>query len=709
MRRALSLLFICLFFFLARECLPQNEADWSAVDLTYKASPRDTVDWSNIDLTQKPPAPGVKDREWPGEQEGISGPVIAQGKEKRNVSIVIFDPCGVPVGYLRHKDSKRPGLVQVLVEYALLRGKEQFLEKLRDAWWLGEGEQDLPAKIEGLNKEIKERRQELVSQYGEEVLRIPKGFRPETVVIIRQGLSPEAVGQLVQDIARVLGKGLSRERFEKVFFGQSWVYAVEPVFLRRVQEINPDDPLYLRAGKGSKRRRRKGGIGLLGIGSGKAKVELGLGRGKDSAHDQWGIRYVGYRPLDENNSAWGIESGEEENVVVAVIDSGLDTSHPDGPAYLWKNKGEIPGNGLDDDNNGYVDDVNGWNFLEENTDLTDYKGHGTFVAGIIAAKRDNGIGIAGINPGARIMALKVADKNGVASSLGIWRALHYAADKGAKVINISLGGKGVSKLEQLGINHAYSKGALVVVAGGNQAGNSWDYGPPAGRRAFVVGALNIEGTRSVINNQGPNLAVLAPGEDIYSLHSKDAEWKGPAMDRERLYFKQSGTSFSAPIVAATASLIWARNPGLTNSQIEDIILATTRDMDMPGWDSRTGAGVLDAYQALLKADDPSDIITVLPTEVVFMRKKGRLSSLDLFGVIRGPFDYYEVYFGRGKSTKRLKKIAGPFKDKLEYGHIVSIDRKYLRGSAITIQLKAYSSDGSEKTATLFLNLKKPGR
>jgi hypothetical protein len=200
--------------------------------------------------------------------------------------------------------------------------------------------------------------------------------------------------QSPRDIVVALNRGLSKDKFKRQFKDRPWVYAVEDIFLRRIQD-QPNDPLYQRAGRLRKKSKGGFGIGLGGIRLGKKKglgVGLSLGKGKESAgaDDQWALRYVGYKPINSPDSAWKIEGGEESNVVVAVIDSGLDLAHPDGPKYIWQNEGEIADNGVDDDGNGYVDDVNGWNFIEDNQDLTDRKGHGTFVAGIIAAKRNNG-------------------------------------------------------------------------------------------------------------------------------------------------------------------------------------------------------------------------------------------------------------------------------------------------------------------------------
>jgi subtilisin family serine protease len=154
--------------------------------------------------------------------------------------------------------------------------------------------------------------------------------------------------------------------------------------------------------------------------------------------DQWAHWQIGLRPKGQQ-SAWDIEDGEKNPVVVAFIDTGLDYVHPEiAKKNVWINTKEIPGNGVDDDKNGYVDDVIGWNFIDNDNDPWDNDGHGTFTAGIVAATINNGEGIAGINRGVKIMPLKALDFQGRASVSHIIPALIYAADNGARIVNLSI-------------------------------------------------------------------------------------------------------------------------------------------------------------------------------------------------------------------------------------------------------------------------------
>ncbi|HEX9780652.1 MAG TPA: S8 family serine peptidase [bacterium] len=502
-------------------------------------------------------------------------------------------------------------------------------------------------------------------------------------------------------------------------------YFGEPIFwfLPQDDAVRPNDPLYQRppeeykalerkeAREDFKRRRQsfhEMAAASMAAGTGMPSPTALQGpthAGQEplKAIDQWGLRAVGFTPLSEPGSAWAIIDGMRPNVTVAVIDSGLDLAHPDGPAHVWTNPREIDGNGIDDDKNGYIDDIHGWNFVEENADLTDRHGHGTLVAGIIAAQRDNGIGIAGINPGARIMPLKVLDEQGKANSLNLYRAIHYAVDHGARVLNISLGNKGLSHLDQLAVNYAHARGAIVIVAAGNQGDDIALYGPASLRRVLAVAASNVDGARSGLSNRGPNVALTAPGQEIYSLHSQDAPWPGDPGERDRLYRKATGTSFAAPIVAATASLLIARDPHLPNWLIEDILMGAAGEFGAAGWDPETGWGMLDARRAL--GYDVGEAVTVLPAEVVVARDKKRIDAVSIYGVVRGVFSTYTVELGKGARPDDWTRVAGPSDRPVEYGLLAEIPGDALKkGKAWTVRITATRPDGRSRSASLPLSL-----
>lgn len=471
----------------------------------------------------------------------------------------------------------------------------------------------------------------------------------------------------------------------------------EPNLGRDSQEIvQPNDPLFKKPegiGREASGMLKKGLGALLGASG------LGVGTSNEDsrADDQWGLHAVGFTPMGTGDSAWDIVEGKEANVVVAVIDSGLDPTHPDRPRYLWINPHEIPGNGIDDDTNGYVDDINGWNFVAESNDIDDDYGHGTFVSGIIAANTNNGEGIAGVNPGARMMTLKVSNGNGVARSLAIYRALRYAVDNGARVINISLGRKGLSRLEQIGINYAHAMGCVVVVAAGNQGGDIAGYGPPGARRVLSVASLNVDGNRRSQSNRGLGVALAAPGESIYSLTAANGKRDGRMIPiAAGDYHRLNGTSFAAPFVSGTASLIWAQKPHLTNWQVVDMILAAAADAEDPGWDAETGMGKLDARSAV--SMQPESAFAPRITDWIINRDtRGKILSVDVYGVIRGPLAKYTLAVGRGKNPSQWATAFGPSSRTVNHGHIARLDGQHFqKGSRWSLQLEAAALDDQRR-------------
>ncbi len=268
-------------------------------------------------------------------------------------------------------------------------------------------------------------------------------------------------------------------------------------------------------------------------------------------------------------------------VVVAVVDAGVDFSHPDLTHARWINPSEDcsgPSNGVDDDNNGFVDDCGGWDFGDE--DATPFDGrndeHGTHVAGIIAAKADNGVGIAGIAPDVEIMDLKVNDASGVISTSSIARAIRYATDNGADVVNLSLGTLPGATLESVAVlgdavQYANTNGVLLVAAAGN-SGISLDnsavypasFGTP---NLLVVGASTSADRRAPFSNTGTDVDLFAPGDLILSTV--------PGGD---VVF-MSGTSQASPIVAATAALLLEGNGDLSPSAVIDQVVRSADQLD----------------------------------------------------------------------------------------------------------------------------------
>ncbi len=254
-----------------------------------------------------------------------------------------------------------------------------------------------------------------------------------------------------------------------------------------------------------------------------------------------------------------------QGVVVAVIDSGVDVSHPDLAANIWSNSGEQCGNGADDDGNGYVDDCNGWDFSNRVSSVVDYVGHGTHVAGIIAAEADNRIGIAGVAYEAEIMALKIGDGT-PALSAGI-EAIAYAIDNGARVINASWGVDDAAAAPFLdaAIAAAADAGVMFVTAAGNEpvnVDNSTIY-PAASTldNVITVGASTATDQPASWSGYGAtSVDIFAPGEYIISTVPGG-------------YAIYSGTSMAAPMVSGAAALLWAATPEATVAEVKGALLS----------------------------------------------------------------------------------------------------------------------------------------
>jgi hypothetical protein len=325
--------------------------------------------------------------------------------------------------------------------------------------------------------------------------------------------------------------------------------------------------------------------------------------------DQWAIKRVGF--TDTEGSAWNSISATATPIVVAVIDTGLDWHHLDMDwKNIWQNPNEIPDNGIDDDRNGYVDDIIGWDFLAQVNKPWDLDGHGTVVSGIIAATRDNNIGIAGISDHAQLMVLKAVNNFGATRASYIAEAIMYAVDNGARIINLSVGGPHSSVIEQAALDYANENNVLVIAAAGNEGVELDDHGPGGSDSVLTVGATFFDDRAADFSNYGERIDLVAPGVDIVSLRarytdtnfaaeeSSDYEIGTNYVGEDKRYLHVSGTSFSTPIVTATASLVLANNPALTAAEVRTILLQTAEDVEAPGKDEYTGYGMVNATAAL---------------------------------------------------------------------------------------------------------------
>lgn len=281
-------------------------------------------------------------------------------------------------------------------------------------------------------------------------------------------------------------------------------------------------------------------------------------------------------------SAWEFGTGSSA-VPIAIIDSGVDPDHPDLMAKL----------------------VSGYNFVANNTDTHDVLGHGTAVAGSAGALSNNAVGVAGVAWNNPIMPLVVLDSSDYATYSNIARAIIYAVDNGAKVLNISIGGSSYSYTLDDAVNYAWNKGALVFSSAANY-NTSTPYYPAACTNAVAVAATDSADNKASFSNYGDWISITAPGVSILTTNNGGG------------YGAWSGTSFSSPITAGLAALIWSINPQLSNQQILDILERTADDLGATGFDSTFGNGRINAYRAMMETlnfqpvvdtEDPSVTLT----------------------------------------------------------------------------------------------------
>ncbi len=311
--------------------------------------------------------------------------------------------------------------------------------------------------------------------------------------------------------------------------------------------------------------------------------------------------------------AWAQTTGSD-SVVVAVIDTGVDYNHPDLARNIWTNPGETPDNGVDDDGNGYIDDVHGWNFIRNSNDPMDDNGHGTHCAGVIGAVGNNGIGISGINQNVKIMPLKILGKDGNGDMAGILKAIAYARSMGANVISCSWGG--TTRSEALG--DAISQTSVPVICAAGNSGVNTDVIPqyPSGfdspQIISVTASDASDGIPNYSNYGTSSVDVAAPGDWILSTYPTSLGYD---------YIKMKGTSMATPQVSGLAALILSVNPGLSADQIKQLIVNNVDSK--PAFAGKTGSGGrIDADKTLNAArggtaptQSPTEQPTPVPTQV----------------------------------------------------------------------------------------------
>lgn len=293
--------------------------------------------------------------------------------------------------------------------------------------------------------------------------------------------------------------------------------------------------------------------------------------------------------------AWDTYTGDA-NFVVAIIDTGINRNHPDLAANIWTNPNEIAGNGIDDDGNGYVDDIYGWDWAYNDSDPMDGHGHGSHTAGTVGAVGNNGLGVVGVNWNVKLMALKFLNDSGSGSTSGAISAVNYAVNKGVKVSNNSWGGGGYSQALYDAIENGKAVGHVFVAAAGNNGTNN-DTSPfyPASYtndNLIAVAAIDVNDNKASFSNYGATSVDLgAPGVDILSTVLGSS------------YSYYSGTSMASPHVAGAAALLYGLNPTWSYAQVKDRILSTARPIAALSGKTVTG-GTLDLAAAVSGSTPP---------------------------------------------------------------------------------------------------------
>ncbi|MDZ7623999.1 MAG: S8 family serine peptidase [Ignavibacteriaceae bacterium] len=345
--------------------------------------------------------------------------------------------------------------------------------------------------------------------------------------------------------------------------------------------------------------------------------------------------------------AWDKTQGAD-SVLIGMIDTGIDYFHPDLQNKIFQNPGETGNgketNGIDDDNNGFIDDYRGWDFTDRvgfpfdssggdylgwDNDPLDEQGHGTYISGIAAAQTNNFTGIAGAAPNIKLMNLRAFDPGGYGEEDDVAAAILYAVQMGVKVLNMSFGDYSFSFVLRDVVQFAYSQNMVLVGSSGNQ-NSSLPHYPSGYSEVICVGNSTQDDFRAGNSNYGSTLDLMAPGTQIVTTA------------RNNNYASISGTSAATPHVAAAAALILSLG-NFTNEEVKQILKSTSDDIDEPGWDIFTGAGRLNMYRA---------VTVIAPSVIKFNHPKQDFATLDAelkinASVLSPLFSNYSLYYGYG--------------------------------------------------------------
>ncbi|HSX14880.1 MAG TPA: S8 family serine peptidase [Candidatus Saccharimonadales bacterium] len=420
--------------------------------------------------------------------------------------------------------------------------------------------------------------------------------------------------------------------------------------------------------------------------------------------DLWGLKKINAA------SAWDQTTGST-GIVVASIDTGVDRNNPDLASNMWVNTAEIPGNGIDDDGNGYVDDYYGWDFINNDGDPMDDHGHGTHTAGTIGAAGNNGIGVVGVNWRSKIMAVKILDATGSGYADVIATGIQYAADMGARVTNNSYGGGGTSQMMDDAVKYEHDKGTLFVAAAGNSNTDSLDFNPASADYAVAVAASGANDQKAGFSNKGAKIDVAAPGGDaaawggtddfILSTRSSQSGSVFPplASDPSGNYAIARGTSMASPHVAGQAALLLAKNPALNVDELKQIIRQGADDIGTAGKDDSFGYGRINAAGSMALA-------TTHPLTPIIATPSSRAtifgSAATITGSVGGSgFSNYKIEYGLGREPSSWSTLVTSTTQPTATTTLATFDSTHIPDGAYTFRLAATNSAGKIDYAQIF--------
>ena len=450
----------------------------------------------------------------------------------------------------------------------------------------------------------------------------------------------------------------------------------EPNYIRKVQ-IAPNDPYYFSRGSWGQ-----------------------------SYDDLWGIKRI------QCEQAWGISQGD--GVVVAVIDTGADYNHPDIWGNVWINPVIVP----DRNHDGKIDlsdcDLNGnhtiepneisnnmfgWNFVNNNNNPMDDHGHGTHTSGTIAATGNNGIGVIGVSPRAKIMILKGLDKDGNGNDVTLSQCIRYAADNRANILSNSWGGPGKSGVLTDAFHYAYSKGCVAIAAAGNSGADASDFTPANIDTIIAVAAIDPYNGLASFSNHGINVCLSAPGVDILSLRANGTDmYKDGVHIVGEKYYRSNGTSMACPHVAGLAALIASHYPQYNNDQIRWLIKNSVDVTPMQQPMFPPGFGVINTLSSLVNPTIPPRLhVTIDVGQIDY-----DLNNIAIFYDAEGG-DLWQY-------TIQYKKVEEPDWHNLVGPSSVPGQSQYIwdlgnvGDGAYTILLSAMTNDGRQETIYASLNI-----